>query len=95
MLIKGKAKIINKAQDYYRIKEGVVIVARNTHPDITVIMDKVLAIVVEFDNKLCHAAIIAREYKKPILMGIKNIRKKIKDGDWVSVDTVRKTVCKI
>jgi phosphoenolpyruvate synthase/pyruvate phosphate dikinase len=95
MAIKGKIKIVNMIDDYYDVMDKVIIVARNTHPDIVVVMDKVLAIVVEVDNKLCHAAIIAREYGKPLLLGVEGARKRFKDGDKVEVNTVKKTICKI
>jgi phosphoenolpyruvate synthase/pyruvate phosphate dikinase len=94
MIIRGKIKIVNKVDDYYDIKDKVIIVARNTHPDIVVVVDKVLAIAVEVDNKLCHAAIIAREYRKPLVMGIKDLRKKFKDGERAEIDTIKRTICK-
>lgn len=92
MTIKGKVKIIKKPKDYYSIDSAVIIVASNTTPDIVVIIDKVLAIVTEVDNKLCHAAIIAREYGKPLIMGVENAIKKFKNGQVIKVDTINKTI---
>jgi pyruvate,water dikinase len=93
MIIKGKVKIIKKPQDYYQIKNKVIIVAENTTPDIVIVINKVKAIITEIDNKLCHAAIIAREYKKPIVMGRAGVTKKYKDGDTISINIISKTIC--
>lgn len=93
MIIKGKVKIIKKQKDYYQIKDEVIIVAVNTTPDIVAVINKVKAIVTEIDNKLCHAAIIAREYNKPLVMGQAGVTKKYKDGDTISINIISKTIC--
>ena len=48
--------------------------------------------VTEIDNKLCHAAIIAREFNKPLLMGVNKITKKFRTGDEVIVDFDNRTI---
>ena len=93
MLISGKVKVIKNQKDYYTIKEEVIIVAARTTPDIVVVMHNVLAIITEVDNKLCHAAIIAREYNKPLVMGQLNATKKYKDGDFITIDINKKIIC--
>ncbi len=93
MIISGKVKIIKKQKDYYQIKDEVIIVTENTTPDIVVVINKVKAIVTEIDNKLCHAAIIAREYDKPLVMGQVNATKKYKDGDTISINIISKIIC--
>lgn len=93
MIISGKVKIIKKPKDYYKIKDEVIVIAKNTTPDIVVVINKVLAIITEVDNKLCHAAIIAREYGKPLIMGQINAAKKYKDGDIISINIISKTIC--
>ncbi|PIS07436.1 hypothetical protein COT78_03595 [Candidatus Berkelbacteria bacterium CG10_big_fil_rev_8_21_14_0_10_43_13] len=44
---------------------------------------------------ICHAAIVARELKKPCIIGTKNATKILKDGDWVEVDAERGIVRKM
>ena len=94
-IINGKVKIIRSEKDYYSIRGNVVLVARNTHPDIVIAMKNIQAIVTEIDNRLCHAAIIAREYGKPLLMGIENATGCFKDGDMIQIDLISKSVRKI
>ena len=83
MIIQGKVKIIRNPDDYCKIKSTVVIVARNTTPDIVMVMDKVAGIITEVDNKFCHAAIIAREYDIPLAMGCEKATKRFKNGESV------------
>jgi len=94
-IITGKAAVIKSNKDYYKIKDDVILIAWHTHPDIVVAIDKIKGIISEVDNKLCHAAIIAREYNKPILMGVENATKKFKTGDKIMVDFESKLVKKI
>lgn len=94
MIIRGKAKIINKPSDYYSIKSRVIAVAKNTTPEIVVAMPYVIGIIVETGNLLSHAAIIAREYKKPYVLGFENATKRIKNGQTISIDADNnKVIC--
>ncbi len=95
IIIEGEVVVINNKEDYYKIKNKVILVAKNTHPDLVVVINKIEAIVVEVNNKLCHAAIIAREFKKPLLMGATGITKNLKTGDTVQINLVQKNIKKI
>lgn len=87
--------IVRSENDYYKINNPVILVARNTHPDIVIAIKRVKAIVTEIDNRLCHAAIISREYGVPLLMGVENATKEFKTGDKVIVDFNMKIISKI
>lgn len=93
-MITGIARIINSPKDYYKIKKPVIIVAKKTHPDIVIVIKHIKAIVTELDNKLCHAAIIAREYDIPLVMGAENATKEFRTGDKIAVDIKRKMIWK-
>ena len=92
MILRGNIKIIKKPEDYYKIKNDIIIVAKNTTPDIVIIIHKVKAIITEINNKLCHAAIIAREYNIPLIMGVDNATKKFKNGQEIKIDTISKKI---
>jgi len=47
---------------------------------------KFKAIITEQGGLLSHAAIYAREYKIPCIVGVKDITKKLKTGDKVKID---------
>ena len=50
------------------------------------LISKVKAIVTNEGGILCHAAIIAREFKKPCIVGTKIATQVLHDGDLVEVD---------
>jgi pyruvate,water dikinase len=95
MIIKGKVLVVKEPRDYYKLKDEIILIAKNTIPDITVIINRIKLIIVEIDNKLCHAAIIAREYQKPLIMGAKDATKKFKTGDIAEIDLKTKIISKI
>jgi pyruvate,water dikinase len=49
-------------------------------------MQKAAAFVTDEGGLTCHAAIVAREMKKPCIIGTKIATKVLKDGDMVEVD---------
>lgn len=91
----GKATVIKSNKDYYKIKSETILIASHTHPDIIIVIDKIKGIVTELDNKLCHAAIIAREFNKPLLMGVVGATKNFETGDKLFVNFDNKIVRKI
>ena len=66
-----------------------------TRPDFLIAMEKAAAFVTDEGGLLCHAAIIAREMKKPCIIGTKNATKAFDDGDLVEVDGDDSVVRKI
>lgn len=93
MKISGRVRIINYPGDYARIQDQEIIIVRNTNPDIVLCVNKISAIVAEVGSPLAHAAIIAREYRKPLILGAAGARRKFKNGQIITIDTARKTIC--
>jgi len=63
-----------------------------TRPEYTGIMKKAKAIVTDEGGITCHAAIVAREMKKPCIIGTKVATQVLHDGDLVEVDADRGVV---
>lgn len=93
-IVKGKITVIKNKKDYYKIKEETILVVKDTMPDLVVVIGKIKAIISEADNRLCHAAIIAREFNKPLLMGINNATKEFKTGQRIMIDFDNKIINK-
>lgn len=93
--VKGKVSIILSKADLHKISEGSILVARTTMPDYIHAMEKAAAFVTEEGGITSHAAIIARELKKPCIVGTGNCTKELKDGDMVEVDADKGIVKKI
>jgi len=85
-IVKGKVKIVYGTRQIKNVKKGDIIVAPMTLPDILPAMKKAIAFVTDEGGIVCHAAIIAREMKKPCIIGTKIATKVLKDGDLVEVN---------
>jgi phosphohistidine swiveling domain-containing protein len=85
-VVQGVVRIILNPSIYNVFNEGDIIVAGMTRPDYLSIIKKSSAVVTDAGGILSHAAIIARELKKPCIIGTKIATKVLKDGDLVEVD---------
>ena len=83
---KGIAYVVNEYNKIENIKEGEILVAEFTKPDIMLYAKKAAAIVTDHGSTVCHAAIIAREYNIPCVVGTGNATKSIKHGQLILVD---------
>lgn len=84
--VRGVVKIIRRIIDLDKIETGDVIVSPMTTPALIAAIKKVSAIITDEGGVACHAAIIAREMKKPCVTSTKIATKVLKDGDLVEVD---------
>ena len=85
-VMRGLVRIVHTRSDARGISAKHVLVAPSTNPNLAPFMKKVAAIVTDEGGMISHAAIIARELKKPCIVGTKNATKILKDGDRVEVD---------
>lgn len=92
---KGRVKIINTIQEIAKMHAGNILVSHMTNPGIVPAMKQSLAIITDLGGITCHAAIIARELKKPCIIGTKNATHFLRDGDLVEVDANKGIVRKI
>jgi len=87
--VKGRAKIISDPTEGIKAfnKEDILITSMTT-PYFVPLIKKAKAIVTDEGGLLCHAAIVARELKKPCIIGTKIATKILKDGDLIEVDAI-------
>lgn len=85
-ICEGTARIIDSATDFGRIQHGDILVARMTSPYFNVVLPMLGGIVTDRGGQLCHAAIVAREYGIPGVVGTKDATRLIPDGARVRVD---------
>ena len=83
---KGRAKVILNPSEFDKMKKGDILVTSMTTPEFVPLMQKSAAVITDIGGLLSHAAIIARELKKPCIIGTKIATKVLKDGDLVEVD---------
>lgn len=83
---KGPAVIVLRRSDLHKVKTGDVMVCAMTNPDFLPAMHKAIAFVTDEGGITSHAAITAREMKKPCVIGTKIATESIKDGDMIEVN---------
>ncbi len=93
--VRGRVKVVESAQEIGKVRNGDILVAVMTRPDYLPAMHRAAAFVTDEGGITCHAAIVARELKKPCVIGTKIATKIFKDGDMVEVDANSGIVRKI
>jgi phosphohistidine swiveling domain-containing protein len=82
----GRARLIADPKQLADIEDGEVLVAASTSPSWTPVFSRVSAVVVDIGGIMCHAAILAREYGLPTVVGTGSATKRIQTGDRIRVD---------
>ncbi|MBI3120123.1 MAG: hypothetical protein HYZ08_00745 [Candidatus Kerfeldbacteria bacterium] len=93
--VRGHARIVLNPSDVSDFQEGDILVSTMTRPEFLPLMKKAAGIVTDLGGLLCHAAIVARELRKPTIIGTENATKIFKDGDTIEIDSDRAQVRKI
>ena len=78
--VKGKVVIVKTKADLSKVNDGDVLVTGMTDPSYVPVMKKASAFVTNEGGITCHAAIVARELKKPCIIGTKIAAHVLKDG---------------
>jgi pyruvate,water dikinase len=82
----GRARVVVGPRDFEKIGKGDVLVAKVTSPVYNVLLPLLGAVVTDRGGALCHAAIVAREFGIPGVVGTRDATTKIPDGARVRVD---------
>ncbi len=82
----GTARLINNEAEFGRIQQGDVLLTRATSPYFNVVLPMLGAIVTDRGGQLSHAAIVAREFGIPGVVGTRDGTTRIPDGARVRVD---------
>ncbi len=94
-IARGVVRIVYDPRDSMEFNEGDILVTGMTRPEFLLLMKKAGAIVTDSGGILSHAAIVARELKKPCLIGTERATKILQTGDVVEVDAEQGIVRKI
>jgi len=85
-IVEGPARVITSFEDFPKLKHGEILVCPYTATAWTPLFPKIKGIVTDTGGMLTHAAITAREYRIPAVVGTWRATKSIKDGDIIRVD---------
>lgn len=93
--VTGTAKIVMTVGDLKKMKNRQILISPMTTVKMMPGIRKAAAIVTDEGGMTAHAAIVAREFNIPCIVGTKIATKVFKDGDRVAVDATRGIVRKI
>lgn len=93
-LASGPVCIVHDSSEFGKLRPGDVLVAPLTNPAWTPLFQHAAAVVVDAGGAASHAAIVAREYSVPAVMGTVYGTQQLKDGQLVRVDGSRGLVLK-
>jgi pyruvate,water dikinase len=91
-VVEGVARVVRDVNEIGSVQQGEVLVCSVTAPSWAPVFPKISAAVSDIGGMMSHAAIIAREYGLPAVVGTGHATKQIKTGDRVRVDGDNGTV---
>jgi len=88
-VVEGTARVIKSVQEIARLEQGDILVCQITNPTWAPVFQKIGGAVSDIGGSMSHAAIVAREYGLPAVVGTGQATTRIKDGQRVRVDGTR------
>jgi phosphoenolpyruvate synthase/pyruvate phosphate dikinase len=85
-VVRGRVRIVSVNEDNPVLDSNEIIVTSMTRPELGAALDIALAYVTDEGGRLCHAAIVSREKKKPCVVGLGNVTKVLRTGMLIEVD---------
>ena len=84
--VRGKARVIHDLADAYQLQQGEILIAATTMPPWTPLFSVAAGLVTETGGILSHAAVVAREYGIPAVVGAADATVRIVTGRMIEVD---------
>jgi len=91
-VVRGRVRIISPREENPVLASDEIIVTKMTRPELGVALDVALAYVTDEGGRLCHAAIVSREKKKPCVVALGNATEVLRPGMLIDVDGTAGTV---
>ena len=91
-IAEGFARVLLRVDQLGELADGEILVAPVTSPSWTPVFHRIAGAVLDTGGIMCHAAIVAREYGLPAVVGTGIGTKRIRTGDRVRIDADAGTV---
>jgi pyruvate, water dikinase len=85
-IAEGTARVLRSVNEIGQIRDGEILVCPVTAPSWAPVFGKIKAAVSDIGGTMSHAAIVAREYGMPAVVGTGHATKQIKTGQLIRVD---------
>lgn len=91
-IVRGTVKVVHQLSEATKVQPGDILVADTTAPPWTSLFATVGGLVTNSGGVLSHAAVVAREYGIPAVVGASMATQRLHDGQRVEVNGTRGTV---
>jgi len=91
-VVEGPARVVRSVEEISRLQPGDILVCQITNPTWAPIFQKIAGAVSDIGGSMSHAAIVAREYGLPAVVGTGSATSRIRDGQRIRVDGGRGVV---
>ncbi len=91
-VVEGVARVVRSAEQIGEVRDGEILVCGSTSPAWAPIFSKIKATVTDVGGVMSHAAIVAREYRLPAVVGTGRATAAIRTGQMIRVDGTEGTV---
>ena len=91
-VVRGPARVALGSDDFERIQRGDIIVCPSSNPSWVPVFTIAAGLVTNTGGVLAHAAVVAREFGLPAVVGVAGATDKIADGRMVEIDGTAGTV---
>lgn len=91
-VVEGVARVLKSVNDIGQVREGDILVSPVTTPSWGPVFPKIKAAVSDIGGTMSHAAIVAREYGMPAVVGTGRATNRIRTGQRLRVDGDRGVV---
>ncbi|MFO7326749.1 MAG: PEP-utilizing enzyme, partial [Pseudomonadota bacterium] len=85
-VVEGTARVVKSVEEIGRLRDGDILVCQVTNPTWSPVFRKITAAVSDIGGSMSHAAIVAREYGLPAVVGTGTATRRIRDGQRIRVD---------
>ncbi|QHW32788.1 hypothetical protein GZH47_19570 [Paenibacillus rhizovicinus] len=91
----GVARVILDSVALAKVQPGDILVTPMTDPSFLEVADRIAGLITDRGGLVCHAAILAREFRLPCIVGCRNATQVIPDGEPIMMDTTAGIVTRI
>ena len=91
-VVEGPARVVKSVEEIARLRKGDILVCQVTNPTWAPVFQKIAGAVSDIGGSMSHAAIVAREYGLPAVVGTGTATSRIRDGQRIRVDGGRGVV---
>lgn len=82
----GKVRILEDITKPLKIEEGCILVMPFFTPILSMLISKASGVIANFGGITSHAAVIAREFGVPCIVGVNNATKILEEGQLIYLD---------